>query len=672
MKRFFSRLPALLLPVLLTFGGVAQAAPTDRPFPSVRIDQPVRGEAAIRALGATLPAVAEWYGKSPAEFARLIRQDADLWLDTRGRAYFVDEGMATPEQGITANGTITTTATSIPLDQTFLLHSRPGANRTIYLNFVGGTVTGTAWNASYGISTIVAAPYDIDGNPSSFSTTELQNIQSIWQRVAEDYAPFDVDVTTELPLPGALTRTSSSDLTFGTTVMISRDWVPGGCGCGGFAYLGVFDDTSEYYKPAWVFLDHLGNGNEKYVAEAISHEAGHNFGLNHDGYNDGTTSTSYYAGGGNWAPIMGVGYYKAVTQWSKGEYPYATNKEDDLAVMQVYGLPLRTDDHGNDFATATALASASANGIQNLSGTGVIQTRSDVDVFRLASGAGLITLNVSPFEKGPNLDIGIALYDGSGNLLASSTPSDRLSAGVSVANAAAGVYYLVVDGTGNGDLVTGYSDYASLGMYMITGTAPDVGVPSGSPPVAQLSATPVSGTAPLVVAFSSNGSYDPDGTALTYAWNFGDGGTSNVANPGHTYAAAGTYVATLVVTDGGGLSSSPVSTSISVAPAPVVSMHVANIAMALSVKGKNAQATATVTVTDSAGLPVSGATVSGQWSGIINKTVSGTTGTNGSVVLNSGSTSKNGTFTFTVTGISRSGYTYDSSTNTETSDSIVR
>lgn len=672
MSKLVNRLSALLAPALLAIGIGAQAAPTDRPFPSVRLDKHVRGEAAVQALASTLPAIAEWYGKSPSEFARLIREDKDIWLDARGRAYFVDEGMAVPQEGITANGTITTTATAIPLDQTFLLHSRPGANRTIYLNFTGGTVSGTAWNSSYGIASIYAQPYDIDGNPGSFSTAELQNIQSIWQRVAEDYAAFDVDVTTELPLPGALTRTSTSDLTYGTTVMITRDWVPGGCGCGGFAYLGVFDDTSEYYKPAWVFLDHLGNGNEKYVAEAISHEAGHNFGLNHDGYNDGTTSKGYYDGAGNWAPIMGVGYYKAVTQWSKGEYPYATNKEDDLAVMQLYGLPLRADDHGNDFATATALTSTLSNGLQNLSGTGVIQTRSDVDVFRLVSGAGPITLNVSPFEKGPNLDIGIALYDGSGNLVASSTPADRLSASVSIANAAAGVYYLVVDGTGNGDLATGYSDYASLGMYTITGTAPSSTANPGSPPIAQLSATPVSGTAPLVVAFSSNGSYDPDGGSLLYAWNFGDGSTSSVANPGHTYASAGTYVATLVVTDSSGASSTPVSTTISVAPAAVVNMHVENIAMALAIKGKNAQASATVFVFDSAGKPVSGATVTGQWSGVISKAASGTTGADGSVRLTSGSTSRSGTFTFTITGVSGSGYTYDSAANKETSDSITR
>ncbi|GGL04783.1 glycosyl hydrolase [Sphaerisporangium melleum] len=71
-------------------------------------------------------------------------------------------------------------------------------------------------------------------------------------------------------------------------------------------------------------------------------------------------------------------------------------------------------------------------------------------------------------------------------------------------------------------------------------------------PVAKASATPDSGSAPLTVAFSSAGSSDPDGDAITYAWDFGDGGTSTSANPSHTYAANGNYTARLTVKDTGG------------------------------------------------------------------------------------------------------------------------
>lgn len=80
------------------------------------------------------------------------------------------------------------------------------------------------------------------------------------------------------------------------------------------------------------------------------------------------------------------------------------------------------------------------------------------------------------------------------------------------------------------------------------------------PPVAAASANPVSGSAPLTVAFSSAGSSDPEGAALTYSWAFGDGGTSTSANPNYTYQAAGVYSAQLTVSDGTNQTSSQVVT----------------------------------------------------------------------------------------------------------------
>jgi glucose/arabinose dehydrogenase len=68
-------------------------------------------------------------------------------------------------------------------------------------------------------------------------------------------------------------------------------------------------------------------------------------------------------------------------------------------------------------------------------------------------------------------------------------------------------------------------------------------------PVAVASANKTSGPSPLTVVFSSAGSSDPEGGALSYLWTFGDGSTSTAANPTKTYTTNGTYQPTLRVTD---------------------------------------------------------------------------------------------------------------------------
>lgn len=73
----------------------------------------------------------------------------------------------------------------------------------------------------------------------------------------------------------------------------------------------------------------------------------------------------------------------------------------------------------------------------------------------------------------------------------------------------------------------------------------------------------------VTVLFDGTGSSDPDGDALSYAWDFGDGASATVASPPHRYVDNGTYTATLTVDDGkGGQDSKTVSvTIINFAPA---------------------------------------------------------------------------------------------------------
>jgi hypothetical protein len=68
-------------------------------------------------------------------------------------------------------------------------------------------------------------------------------------------------------------------------------------------------------------------------------------------------------------------------------------------------------------------------------------------------------------------------------------------------------------------------------------------------PNACLTAYPTSGSVPLTVSFNGGCSTDPDGHALTYSWDFGDGTTDSGQSVSHTYYYAGNFVATLTVTD---------------------------------------------------------------------------------------------------------------------------
>ncbi|MEK6772790.1 MAG: PKD domain-containing protein [Bdellovibrionota bacterium] len=72
------------------------------------------------------------------------------------------------------------------------------------------------------------------------------------------------------------------------------------------------------------------------------------------------------------------------------------------------------------------------------------------------------------------------------------------------------------------------------------------------PPIANFTFNPTSGTAPQIITFSALASSDPDGTIASYAWNFGDGTFGTGALINHLYAQAGTYNASLTVTDNQG------------------------------------------------------------------------------------------------------------------------
>ena len=380
-----------------------------------------------------------------------------------GRAYVVDPaapagvGRAAPVRGRAV----------APLPQTFRLHSNPGARRTIYLDVDGTSVRGTAWNDEVGVRSGDHRGWDPGNNGGKFSARERRFVQSLWARVAEDYAPFAVDVTTEEPREDRIHRSTKRDKVFGTRVLItkSRDAHTVICDrqCGGVSFLNVFSAVGRPHRrhqPAWVFPAGLGN-DLKAIAEAATHEAGHTFGLVHDG----GLLTSYYEGHGAWAPIMGAAYFRPITQWSQGDYNLASAHQDDVAIIANRGAPFRRDEAGSKRKSAAGRVPA---------GAAYISKRSDIDVFRLGRCAGRIRVQARTAKVSPNLDIRLRLL-GARQVVDTSDPAsgrvtrDRAS-GLNATvrqKPRPGTYYVAVEGVGRGNASTSYNDYGSLGAYRL-------------------------------------------------------------------------------------------------------------------------------------------------------------------------------------------------------------
>ena len=440
-------------------------------FPHIKLDHNCPGKEALDVLDhEEINKLAEYFGIAEQEFCEILNNDSTIWLDEEGRVFVKESFVEDHVHGTSvADGQdISLVDLNIPLEDTFKLHSAPGSSKVIYLDFDGHLIPeNSAWVTYSGNEGAIDAPaFSRDKDFDNFSNQELTEIQKIWQIVAEDYAALDVDVTTEDPGYERINRANSSDQEFGTRVLISPISSYFGK-YGGIAYIGVFDNIgtrTDRFKPALVFPERLSR-NTKYIAEAASHEAGHNLGIYHDG---GGGDGEYYRGHSNWAPIMGVGYKKQVTHWSKGEYNGASDTRDDFVTMARNGLNERVDDHLNDFDNASDLNIIS----ENIDDKGVISSDTDLDFFQFSTTGGNINLLVETVGLYPNLDVELNLYDENRVLLETINPNSSMGARLNM-NLASGLYYISIDGVGKGSPNTGYSDYSSLGFYEISGFIPN-------------------------------------------------------------------------------------------------------------------------------------------------------------------------------------------------------
>jgi PKD repeat protein len=166
----------------------------------------------------------------------------------------------------------------------------------------------------------------------------------------------------------------------------------------------------------------------------------------------------------------------------------------------------------------------------------------------------------------------------------------------------------------------------------------------------------------------TDSSVDSDGTIVGRAWSFGDGATSSATNPSHTYAAAGTYTVALTVTDDDGAIASAGST---VSVSPLADMWVGSLGGSATTIRNAWTATVTIGVAG-ADRPVAGVAVTGAWSAG-SGTTSCTTGTGGSCTVTSSTLSKKvTTVRFTVGGLSRDGWTYQPTSNVQTSIDVAK
>lgn len=342
-----------------------------------------------------------------------------------------------------------------------LLNSYPASQNVVFLDFDGHVVEGTYWNGS---GPLVCDP----------ATLDASQITTIFNRIAEDYRPFTVNITTDSTKYWAAPAGHRMRVVFTT----SSSWYGA---AGGVAFINSFtwgDNT-----PCFVFTALLNN-NTKNIAEAGSHEAGHTLGLRHQSLYDGQCNkvSEYHSGLGSgeigWAPIMGVGYYRNLTLWHYGSNPYGCNDmQDDLAIIlsNGNGITYRPDDYGN--TTATAVTASFANNAFSVNG--LIEQPGDADAIKFTTpSSGRFTLDASPYSiatgnTGSDVDLEVELLNSAGASLGIYNDPALLSSAIDT-TLPAGTYYLRVQGKGNAFA----PDYASLGSYSLNASfAPGTPLP---------------------------------------------------------------------------------------------------------------------------------------------------------------------------------------------------
>lgn len=317
------------------------------------LDETASGQDALAGLDAVeLAEVAEQVGWSPEELRSELAHDDSLHVTPDGGLLYIESGAefasqapdsTAPESAESsgASAAVSAATASFSDADTFTLHSLPGSNRVVYLDFAGIETVDPLFNTPETIT-----PFDLDGShpcpigtvdTACFGEAELATIRELWARVAEAYSAFDVDITTQDPGVDALWKTDChgqedldgniiwtcpdgitrevGDQHYGARISFTfyGDYCgfrgPAGCG-----YLGSFDgnDSARAYNgrppldPKGIVAAHgFGpNVTTAGLASVAIHEIGHVVGLAHEA-NPETGGYECTAPPGTlWQPVM--------------------------------------------------------------------------------------------------------------------------------------------------------------------------------------------------------------------------------------------------------------------------------------------------------------------------------------------------------------------------------
>ena len=323
------------------------------------------------------------------------------------------------------------------------LESKPGTLGVLFLDFDGGFNDDSAWG-------------EINVQHSGKSVAD---IIEIWQIVAEDFIPFNLNVTTDQAVYDAAPSGSRQRCYISTSKEATGN-------AGGVARRNSYQFVTDV--ACWVrpFSNHV-------TGLIVSHELGHTLGLSHDGNATRAYDAGYGSGEESWGSIMGSPFNKTIIIWSNGDYDGANNTEDDTAIIAANpGVGFATDEIGDSIGDAEVLRVFSSGEVDERS---IISTREDLDVFTFRTTGGDIALEVEGAAVGQNTNFAATLFDSAGNIIVSAVDPEVKN--VSLATSlTAGDYFLEIDCVGR----TGtepFSDYAILGGYKITGNIDGVTSP---------------------------------------------------------------------------------------------------------------------------------------------------------------------------------------------------